>query len=679
MPDQLLTDISFVPLVFSRNRLLHTIEAADPEMTSRVGLAYSLDIQVPTFPQSLAFESLHQSRGKEAPVQSQGNTSSFSGALFEYNRRNGKLDGLLTYQKPYWKQNKMSTVVSQTTPFKLREVVTGGTPAVNLDATLPTKWCIKAGLSDEDFIIWQDSFWNVNQAQKRQFLTWQPNEKVIGKTQEEYLSFLINFFPRPSKVCLRIEAYKADKTSTVFTKGNLENVAMNMIVLCPVGAEALGLGDDVVKYDVWLSDEQNRRFSEVRTYIIDPQFRPNERHILFSNSLGGFDTLRLIGKGSETLKVTQTFAQRDNQQKSIDWLEMVAINTEGHRELTISTGWFDRNAKKYLRYLDELMLSDEMYFITEKGHLPIRRNTNELIDTEDNTDVIARSFSFMLDKVIQNYSDAPGTGATQARATIWEGLDFSHILDGFGKRTGRMKPARLRKVYEDDRSIFKPLTMKPNVEGDADYLPYLINPNITPGSSPYPNTAIIRSGTFIRLNCSMGKVGGYATITIPAGKYGSESPGEAQQLAELEYTTTNTQEYANLFGDCVLNPYDYTYATPVGYAHFRQTGFVGGDGVSKDDRNGIGKGNMWFLQNQVGQTDVYPQGYWGFNLPTNYLTNRGWRFILYGANFGLKVYVNGNLIYNVAQVPTADNYADIEIPHAQIPSGSRVYLVKISY
>lgn len=676
MADSLLTDISFVPLVFSRNRLLHTIEAANPEMTSRLGLAYSLDIQVPTFPQSLVYESLHQSRGKEAPVQSQGNASSFSGATFEYNRRNGKLDGLLTYQKPYWKQNKMSTVVSQTTPFKLRELVTGGTPAVNTDITLPTKWCIKAGLSDEDFVVWQDSFWSINQAQQRQFLTWQPNDKVVGRKQEEYLSFLINFFPRPSKVCLRVKAYKADKSSTVFTKSNLENVAMNMIVLCPVGAEALGLAGDVVKYDVWLSDEQNRRFSEVRTYFIDPQFIAQERHILFSNSLGGFDTLRLIGKGTETLKVSQTFAQRDNQQKSIDWLEMVVINTEGHRELTVSTGYFDRNAKKYLRYLDELMLSEEMYFITEKGHLPLRRNTSELIDTEDNTEVISRSFSFTMDKVIQNFSDAPSTGASQARAVIWEGLDFSHILDGFGKRTGRMKPARLRKVYEDDRSIFKPLTLKPNIEGDVDYIAYLVNPTIPAGSTPYPNTAIVRLGTFQRANCTAGKVGGYATITIPANKYGSESPGEAQQMAELEYTNLNTQAYANVYGDCIINPYDYTYTTPANYAHFRQSGFGANDGVSIDDANGTGKGNMWFLQSQTGQTDVYPQGYWGFNLPTNYLPLQDWRFVMYGANFGLKIYVNGVLIYNVAQVPVTDFFADIHIPHSQIPSGSRVYLVK---
>ena len=676
MADTLLTDISFVPLVFSRNRLQHTIEAAEPELTSRVGLNYALEIQVPTFPQSLTYEALHRSYGKEAPVTAQGGVSSFAGAKFEYNRRNGKLDGLLTYQKPNWKQSKMTTIVSQTTPFKLREIVQGGTPSVNTDTTLPTQWCIKAGLSDEDFVVWQDAFWSTYQADKRQFLTWQPNNKTIGKTQEEYLSFLINFFPKPSKVRLRVQTYTVNG-STIQTRAELENVAMNMIVLCPVGAEALELADDVIKYEVWLSDEQNRRLSEVRTYVIDQQYRPNERHILFSNSLGGFDTLRLIGKGSETLKVSQTFAQRDSNQQAVDWFEMVVINTEGRKELTISTGWFGQNGKDFLKYLDELLLSEEMYLITEKGHLPIRRNTNELIDAEDDPTLIARKFSFVIDKVIQNYSDAPASGATETRETIWEGIDFSHILDAFGKRTGKMKPARLRKVYEDDRSIFKPLTLKPNIEGDVDYIPFLVNPSITAGSTPYPNTAIVRQGTFKRTNCGVGKVGGYATITIPANKYGSESPFEAQQMAELEYAFLNTQAYANLYGECILNPYDYTYTTPAGYAHFRQSGFGKNDGVSKDNSNGVGKGNMWFLQGQVGQTDVYPVGYWGFNLPTNYLTAQDWRFYIYGQNFGLKIYVNGVLIYDVAQVPvTSDFFADIHIPHAQIPSGARVFALK---
>jgi hypothetical protein len=63
-------------------------------------------------------------------------------------------------------------------------------------------------------------------------------------------------------------------------------------------------------------------------------------------------------------------------------------------------------------------------------------------------------------------------------------------------------------------------------------------------------------------------------------------------LAELEYTTLNTQEYANAYGECILNPYDYAFNVPANYAHFRQSGMSGADAVSKDNANGVGKGNL---------------------------------------------------------------------------------------
>lgn len=670
--DTLLTDVSFVPLVFSRNRLVHTIDAAAPEMASRLNLKYALEIQVPTFPQSQIYEALHRSYGRETPAVTVGGISSFAGAKFEYNRRNGKLDGFLTYQKPNWKQNKMTTILSQTTPFKLREIVQGGTPAVNTDTTLATKWCIKAGLSDEDFIVWQNDFWSTYQANKRQFLTWQPSKKTIGRVQEEYLYFLVNFAPLPSKIRLRVQTYTSSGSS-LETKAELANVALGTIVLCPVGVEALELADDIIKYDVWLSDEQNRRLSEVRTYVIDQQYRPNERHILFSNSLGGFDTLRLIGKGSETLKVSQTFAQRDSNQQAVDWLEMVVINTEGRKELTVSTGW--SQSPDFLKYLDELMLSEQIFLITSKGHIPLRRSTNSLVDAEDNTDLIARTFSFAFDKIVQNYSDAKTDVAitSTARATLWEPLQWVHILDNYGKRTGRMRPVYLRKVYADDRTPYKPSTIKLNIDSDPDYIPDLVNPTIVQGSTPYPNTAIVRQGTYVRTNCEANKVGGFATITIAANKYGGEALGEAQRLAELEYASLNTQAYANLYGECLINPYDYVLSVPSDYAHFRQMGI---DTTYDSIVNG-NSGNAWYLDSEDPNANVYLAGTWDILISTVY-NSSDWILFISGSNWTCRVYVNGVLLREVICIN--DNTGALNtiiIPFADIPGGSRVFIHKI--
>ncbi|MPR36555.1 hypothetical protein [Salmonirosea aquatica] len=288
MIDALATGLTFLPLKFTRNALLHRIEAADPALTSRVGLSYQLTLLVPEFPFSGNLEALHTSEGREAPVEEQGGIQRYAGAEFRYNGgRNGKLDGLLSHAKPRRAQNVLSLSLTQTTAFCLRENVTGGLPAVNLEKTLPKAQAIKAGLANEDFVAFGEAFWNVWQAEHRQFLTWQPDHKRVGRSQEEYLYFLLNISPAPEQVRLRVQHYPADgsipEAVTVLT---LDNPLLYAVVGCPVGAAVLGIPATVTRYEVWLSDQNDRRLSETRTYLPDDAYQPQERSVLFVNSLG---------------------------------------------------------------------------------------------------------------------------------------------------------------------------------------------------------------------------------------------------------------------------------------------------------------------------------------------------------------------------------------------------------
>ncbi|GAB2798708.1 hypothetical protein GCM10027275_50400 [Rhabdobacter roseus] len=556
MIDDLALNLAYLPLQLSRNKLTHTIEAADPALTSRAGLKYFLTLLVPDFPFSSTFEELHTSEGRETPVDVQGGLQRFAGAVFRYNRgRGGKLDGLLTYAKPRRQQNVLSLSLSQTMAFCLREGIQGGEPAVDVENTLPKRYVIKAGLANEDFVAYGDTFFTSWQSGARQFLTWQPNYKRVAYAQEEYLYFLLNFSPAPQQLRLRVQWYQADGTasgaSTVLT---LDNPLLMSVVACPVGASVLALPTEAARYDVWLSNEANKRLSEVRSYWLDDTHTPYDRSILFVNSLGGWDTLRLTGQGQRTLTVAQQVADVERPAGAgVDFSELLVVQTEGEYTLQVSTGYFRSDAAAYLRYLDELLLSEEMYLITDKGHRPLQLLTNSVVDAIDDADLVARTFSFRILDTVENYSDLPPTEPAPLRPMAWRGVNLGHVLDAFGKRTGKLVFQRLERIYADDNSLVKPYTVKPNVQGDPDYVPPITDSSIEPGSTPYPSAAISRAGTFLRATCASGYLGGPATIVIAAGRYGAETEGTADERAEAEYASRNTQATADASGSCTLN------------------------------------------------------------------------------------------------------------------------------
>jgi len=658
MIDPLKTDIIFLAVLFGRNRIEHIIEPADTELEDRSGLRYYLEINVPSFPQSAELERLLKMPGSEKPPILKGGAIIFEGAFF---RIDELLNDALERAKPEFKQSLMSLNVSLTMPFELLESIE------NNGALLPgssvkrgKQWIIKAGLTEEDFAGWGAVYFDRKLAESRSFLTWQPDFKVINAEQEEYLSFLLNVSPVPAGLVRRVEVTFEDQTTQTLTLGSITGLSAYQVVCSPVGPLALGLdklSKRVVSYKVWLADSNLARLSEVRTYRIDSRYRRQERFILFANSFGAWDTLRLVGEGAETLKTSRVSAELERPLGvGADFPEIKVVSLQGDRELQISTGWIERNAKQTLRYFDELLLSEEIYLVTDKGHFPLELVTNSLVDDDDTTGLVSRTFLFRRSTPVQNFSNLPAAPLTAARPTGWRGLGLVHTLDANGKRTGRGRPLRLQRYYTDDGSLYKPRTEKPNIQGDRDFIADVTIPGVTPGSTPFPNTALTRDTTFVRTNCSTDQVGGPATIAIAAGKYGGERAGDADEMAENEYKLMNTQDYVNQYGSCVSAPELYTVDIPAGHWHYRAADpkrvgiyWWGGDAsTGVTNHNGTIEpniGNTWDLQGQSRQY-VFPVGANDLNFPPKSLD---WRFLLYGSpntTVNAKVYRNGSLVYN---------------------------------
>jgi len=531
-----------------RNELQHIVPAMDPELfPDRSAMKYFLDLNLPEFPLSTTFETMLTLEGREKPPIQSGGAQVYEGCAF---RLEEILFGQLSVTLPSKNVSQLSAVASLTTPYVIREKIE---PSL-WDKSQPVRYAMRAGIAVRDFVGYGHSFFSRYQAEKMQFLTWQPNDKTISPTQKEYLYFLLNMSPMPEEIRLRVRITRADGSREIMTKSTIEGLRPFQVVCCPVGPADLGLESNVVKFEAWLSDIANQRFTEVRAYYIDRRDHAFERFLLFSNSLGGFDTLRLLGQSSQETDVTKTTSNKERPAgKGLDFSELQVIAVSENSGISLTTGFFEKQAETYLDYLRELMLAEVILMDTDFGFEAMNLITNNLEYAKDRPGLVERTFELSRTYSDKNYSRMAAVDPVAARPSKWVGVAPKAVLDANGKRTGKIGYQRLQKVYVDDESKVIPYSVKANMPGDPDYILPITEASIPVGSTPYPSVLISRQIDFARNNCGTGSLGTAPTVIIGAGSFGGEAPGDGDALAEAKFKTFNNQQYANEYGACELN------------------------------------------------------------------------------------------------------------------------------
>ncbi len=678
--DPLNTGLAFLPVMFSRNQIEYVIDSVDTSLADRSGLRYYLELLVPEFAGSSQFKRLVKMPGAEKPPARGNGSVVYEGCYFQLDEL---LDGFLEHQKPEFGTTEMAIIPTLTMPYITTETVENNSQLLpGATRSQASRWVLKAGLSERDFVAWGNSFFTDYMSKNRPFLTWHPNGKTIGPNQPEYLHFLLNMATVPATILRRVRVhYKRPKyngaTVEVLERGALAGGQPFQVVSVPVHPAALQFRPgDVDYYEVWLTDGNRNRISEVRTYKIDYTYRSQEQWILFTNSLGGWDTLRLLGEGSETLNTERTTAEMERPAGApADFAELRVIQIKGSRELAISTGYFEQQSQEQLLYLSELLLAKEVYLVDSRGHQALELLTSGLVIKEDNSDLQARSFTFRMATPQFNYSTMPVAPAVMARPTKWRGVGVVQILDEYGKRTGKARPLKLQKYYVDDNTTFKPLTEKPNQPGNSDYADSLPLPGVTAGSTPYPSQALTRPTTYKRTTCINGQIGDTATIIIPAGKYGSEiSQDEASQRAEAEFRQLNTQAYADQFGTCTAAPELYQVATVAGHWRYRVNNPNLFDiYLNVVDTQEPAIGNTWNLQGET-RPYIYPRFSTDLSFPAK--PTFDYLLIIYGTpgtTLNVKVYVDGALVSNQNYLANLDGYEQLALP-IRPASGNKLYI-----
>jgi hypothetical protein len=636
--------MTFLPLKLALNPIVVNVEAADPvTIIDRAGLQYFLKIMVPEFFLSNQFIELVELEGSEVPPEVMSQGTIYAGAYFELQEQ---IESLLTRRAPEFGITGIQVCEGLVTPFYLEARIEDSGEVV-YEKTYPVDYAIKAGIEEDNFAEYKDHFFTKYIGESGRFLTWAANNKRVHPDQPEYLYWLTNRTPLAEHLNLMCRIEYDGHAAETFTVDTLENVSAMTVYSFPVGFKALGLDlkeFPVLGYRIWLEDEDGVKLTENREYWLDQEYRRNVRFILFANSLGGFDTIYLMGQGEEQLSVSRSLSDRYPDYNFLpSYAETVINSTTGERQLTVSTGWiskFDRS------YLQELLLSKEVYYVTERAFLPLLPSFDALRTMVDDEDLIGRNLTFRFINPKRNYSSLPVLTGVLPRATAWRPKAVACLLDGNGKRTGKKAATLLEKYYLDDETRVPTAPIKPNIPGTEGYIPPIVSPDCA--VTPYLNIAINRQGTYYKQGCPTGQVGGSALITIAANVYGSEiSLADANSKAEAAWQLLNTQAYANANGACVVSPELYAYSVPSSRFHYRASN-PSLISIQYGSPTEASMGNTWGVQGSGGSF-VFPQFSNDLNFPISVLHYDFWSLLIKGTKNTqrrIKIYNNGVLKIN---------------------------------
>lgn len=214
---------------------------------------------------------------------------------------------------------------------------------------------------------------------RKKFMTWAPLQKTIDAVYiAETLQYIV-LDGTVTKLKKVIKAYYDDNTTeTEIISESATGTLYGKIFMTYSGwfggVLSINPAKNVVKYDLWLTDQNDEIISEVRTYIISTFTPPNVRYIMFLNSQGAHEILRLTGKSEEEVIINKSTVQKhlDFDYASLDG-EFKTTNSTAQSKTSYSTGLYaGANGKQWAEYFKELLLSEQVYDVTVPGqYIPI--------------------------------------------------------------------------------------------------------------------------------------------------------------------------------------------------------------------------------------------------------------------------------------------------------------------
>lgn len=272
-------------------------------------------------------------------------------------------------------------------------------------------YALGGGISTEDlkFYNTHDTNYFDFAENKYKYLSWQPNEKIISKTQVEKL-FLFTFEHTQLNISCKI--YYADQSEHSFMISDGVNVDSFSVYELICGYKSLELDSffpakTISKYEIiTIADDVNT--FENKTYYIDRTIHANEKVFLFRNSLNNWDSLRCTGERLNTLLINR---QSANVLSDLLGTEIRDISVSYDQQFKANTGWTDHlclDTKAYYNYLREFLISKEVYELKGDILVPIKLTSKKAALHNNKEFVYSLSFAYTYTSKDEFFSDEIG-------------------------------------------------------------------------------------------------------------------------------------------------------------------------------------------------------------------------------------------------------------------------------
>lgn len=296
------------------------------------------------------------------------------------------------------------------TRFYLKSAERYGTlPVTAALSTARVHYVLCGGLSPHEAA--SDS-WPAYQAAMKPFLTWEPDYQRVLPEQPAYLYYQHIAASTSAQVWLRVRHLDGSSSqSVVEVLPNLRRWEVNYLA---VGPAARGLtGPAVASYDVWVTDDAGVVLSQVRRFILERDYYPQQRYFLYSNSLGGANVLAALGAAKQTLEVTPQQVERPAFDP--DYGDVATLDRVGAPTLSVQTG---PRRRAQVQADQELLLSRRVVLLRGSRAWPGSLAKGTFTIKDENEGLASLAFEFVLPKQRHFSPRLPAVVAGQLTAPL---------------------------------------------------------------------------------------------------------------------------------------------------------------------------------------------------------------------------------------------------------------------
>jgi hypothetical protein len=264
-------------------------------------------------------------------------------------------------------------------------------------------WVMAGGLKkiDSDFLSDENTDYFAYMNNDKRFLTHSPATKITMPGMPERLFFI------HSKTLMHVKVKEYYATGEVVsTIDSISEETYTVFeILC--GAHEIFIGKDIselVKYDVWVEDDKENIISEIKTFILDHSEYLNVRTIVFRNSFNMYDMLHCTGD----LKISDNVKRKEIEVLTDNAFRRRISERENISSYSLNSGWLKQNGKQTRQWLEELLLSDDVYLAMGDFLLPVILKTGKIQRQKDRENLYGIDILFEPDFNDSRYSNIVG-------------------------------------------------------------------------------------------------------------------------------------------------------------------------------------------------------------------------------------------------------------------------------